>query len=304
MVVHDQDGLPHPPTLAAAAEPRVGAGPEARGPRSGAGPDVSRERRAVASAAVGSRRSHVSQENAVLTALAAVGALGIAAYAAGAGSVLSGAVGIWASSPTASCAPSHPENPCVTPEELQQWTVHGVEAVEAGPGLVGGSLGGIASIRVDPALIEQANAGRIFAGFDDGPYLVNGLSRRLTLPPGAYSITAKLTVTSQPVTRNAEPARDEVGQHRHVPAGGGRRLRRVPRRRVRESERRRDEDARPEPRGRAPVRRRRRGRPRVRRRASTSSVRPSRASTTSARSSRILKIVAIRATSLSNHSLG
>ncbi len=133
----------------------------------------------------------------VVAALAAVGALGIAAYAAGAGSVSSGAVGICVK-PNGQLRAVTPENPCVTPEELQQWTVHGVEAVEAGPGLVGGSLGGIASIRVDPALIEQANAGRIFAGFDDGPYLVNGLSRRLTLPPGAYAITAKLTVTSQP----------------------------------------------------------------------------------------------------------
>ena len=91
-----------------------------------------------------------------------------------------------------------PSSPCAAPEEPQRWTVHGVEAVEPGPGLVGGSLGGIASLRVDPALIEQANAGRIFAGFDDGPSLVNNLSRRLALPPGAYAITAKLTVTSQP----------------------------------------------------------------------------------------------------------
>jgi hypothetical protein len=76
--------------------------------------------------------------------------------------------------------------------------VHGVESVEAGPGLVGGNLGGIASLQVDPTLIAQANAGRIFAGFDDGPFLVNGLTRRLALPPGPYAITAKLTVTSQP----------------------------------------------------------------------------------------------------------
>jgi hypothetical protein len=88
----------------------------------------------------------------------------------------------------------------VIPEELQRWTVRGVASVEAGPGLLGGSLDGIASLSVDPALIEQANAGRIFAGFDDGPGFANGLERRLALPPGAYAITAKLTVTSRPET--------------------------------------------------------------------------------------------------------
>ena len=91
-----------------------------------------------------------------------------------------------------------PSSLCAAPEEPQQWTVHGVASVDAGPGLVGRELDGVASLRVDPALIEQANAGRIVAGFDDGQSLVNGLTRRLTLPPGAYAITAKLTVTSQP----------------------------------------------------------------------------------------------------------
>ena len=113
----------------------------------------------------------------VVAALAAVAALGVAAYAAGAGSVSPTAVGICVK-PNGQLRAETPSSPCTAPEELQQWTVHGVEAVEAGPGLVGGSLGGIASIRVDPALIEQANAGRIFAGFDDGPFLVNGLTRR------------------------------------------------------------------------------------------------------------------------------
>jgi hypothetical protein len=91
-----------------------------------------------------------------------------------------------------------PSSPCAEPEQLDQWTVNGTKDVQTGAGLLGRSNGGIVSLQVDPDLIAKASAGGIVAGFDDGPGFVRGITRTLTLPAGAYAIFAKLTLTSGP----------------------------------------------------------------------------------------------------------
>lgn len=91
-----------------------------------------------------------------------------------------------------------PSNPCVEPETRNQWTVNGTKDVQPGPGLNGSNNSGIVSLQVDPGLIENANASKIFAGFDDGPGFVSGIEKTLTLPAGAYAIFAKLTLIPGP----------------------------------------------------------------------------------------------------------
>jgi hypothetical protein len=89
-----------------------------------------------------------------------------------------------------------PENPaCVAPEEASEWTVGGVKAITAGSGLVGRDNNGLVQLEVDPGLIENANSGKIFAGFEDGPRDVPdefSLIAQLPLPAGNYAIFAKL----------------------------------------------------------------------------------------------------------------
>ena len=94
-----------------------------------------------------------------------------------------------------------PESPdCVEPEKATEWTVNGVKAITPGGGLVGRDVGGIVSLEVDPGLIENANSGKIFAGFDDGPRDVPdelSVIAQLPLPPGNYAIFAKLGLSNE-----------------------------------------------------------------------------------------------------------
>jgi hypothetical protein len=90
---------------------------------------------------------------------------------------------------------------CVAPEVATDWTVNGVKAITAGEGLVGRADGGLVQLQVDPGLIENANSGKIVAGFDDGPHEVpDELSpiAQLPLQPGNYAIFAKLVFRSPP----------------------------------------------------------------------------------------------------------
>jgi hypothetical protein len=90
---------------------------------------------------------------------------------------------------------------CVAPEEATEWTVHGVKAITAGAGLVGRDDGGLVQLQVDPGLVENANSGKIVAGFDDGPHEVpDELTpiAQLPLQPGNYAIFAKLVFSSPP----------------------------------------------------------------------------------------------------------
>jgi hypothetical protein len=94
-----------------------------------------------------------------------------------------------------------PANPvCVEPETPSAWTVHGVKAITTGAGLVGRDDGGLVQLQVDPELIENANSGRIVAGFDDGPHDVPDLEpstiAELPLPAGSYAIFAKLQLVN------------------------------------------------------------------------------------------------------------
>jgi hypothetical protein len=95
---------------------------------------------------------------------------------------------------------------CVEPEAAAEWTVNGVKEVTAGAGLISRNNGGIAELQVDPGLIENANSGKIFAGFDDGPHDVPnelGLIGQLPLPAGNYAIFAKLSLRNPSETRLA-----------------------------------------------------------------------------------------------------
>jgi len=137
----------------------------------------------------------------LVAALVVLAALGAVAYAAPADLASPSADVDICVKPNGQLRGATQASPCSSPEELQRWTVHGVAGVDPGPGLVGREgPDGIVALSLDPDLIQQANAGRIFAGFDDGPGLANGLSRRLPLPPGAYAIAAKLTLTAKPET--------------------------------------------------------------------------------------------------------
>jgi len=86
---------------------------------------------------------------------------------------------------------------CVEPETRSEWTIDGVKAITAGQGLVARDAGGVVTLDVDPGLVENANSGKIVAGFDDGPHEVPddlGVVAQLPLPPGNYAIFAKLTL--------------------------------------------------------------------------------------------------------------
>ena len=97
---------------------------------------------------------------------------------------------------------------CVAPEAASEWTINGVKAITAGAGLVGRDNGGIVGLEVDPGLIENANSGKIFAGFDDGPRdLPNAfpppMIAELPLPAGSYAIFAKLSFHNPLLSRTA-----------------------------------------------------------------------------------------------------
>ena len=97
--------------------------------------------------------------------------------------------------------PSSPS--CDPSEDVVDWTVAGeVTGVVATSPLVGGERDGIVTLGIDQNLVEAANSGKIFAGFDDFGDIPNGGASgepeeiaRLALPDGAYAISAKLTVT-------------------------------------------------------------------------------------------------------------
>jgi hypothetical protein len=113
-----------------------------------------------------------------------------------------------------------PESPaCVEPEKATEWTVNGVKAITPGAGLVGREAGGIVSLGVDPDLIENANSGKIHAGFSDGPHSIPGTGggglladiAQLALPAGAFAISAKLTVVQDDDFRTWIRCRLEAG---------------------------------------------------------------------------------------------
>jgi len=144
--------------------------------------------------------------------MSVLAAAGIAAALAVGGSALAVAVG---SSPTATdvtvCVKDNgqlrlqtPSNPdCDQSEQSADWTVGGelTDAVFAAP-LVGEERGGVLSLGLDQNFVEAANSGKIFAGFDDAGVIparrADGEPQeiaRLAVPAGAYAISAKLTVT-------------------------------------------------------------------------------------------------------------
>ena len=86
---------------------------------------------------------------------------------------------------------------CVEPEAAAEWTVNGVKSVTAGAGLTSRDNDGIVELQFDPGLIESANSSKILAGFDDGPRDVPdqlGLIGQLPVPAGNYAIFAKLSL--------------------------------------------------------------------------------------------------------------
>lgn len=98
-----------------------------------------------------------------------------------------------------------PANPnCDPSEQSVAWTVGGevTDVVAAAP-VITSERDGIVTLGLDPGLIEAANSGKIFAGFNDGPGeipfavqdpIANGRIAALELPAGAYAVVAKLNV--------------------------------------------------------------------------------------------------------------
>jgi hypothetical protein len=97
-----------------------------------------------------------------------------------------------------------PSNPtCDASEHIADWTVGGelTDALVAPP-LLGEERDGILSLGLDDSFVEAANSGKIFAGFVDAgdiPRVEAGGEpeeiARLAVPSGAYAISAKLSVT-------------------------------------------------------------------------------------------------------------
>jgi len=97
-----------------------------------------------------------------------------------------------------------PSNPtCDQSERATAWTVGGeLTDVALAPPLVGEERDGLVTLGLDQNLVEAANSGKIFAGFDDAGLIpsrgADGEPQeiaRLAVPAGAYAISAKLTVT-------------------------------------------------------------------------------------------------------------
>jgi hypothetical protein len=97
-----------------------------------------------------------------------------------------------------------PSNPnCDQSERSTDWTVGGeLTDISLVSPLVGEERDGLVTVGLDQNLVEAANSGKIFAGFDDAGLIPNTGAdgepqeiARLPLPAGAYAISAKLTVT-------------------------------------------------------------------------------------------------------------
>ena len=88
---------------------------------------------------------------------------------------------------------------CDSSEQRANWVVGGeVTGITLGQGLVGSRDGGTIQLAIDPSVLE-ARGGRIFSGFNDGPGAIPTTLTTiaaLDLPPGGYSIFAKLTAES------------------------------------------------------------------------------------------------------------